>query len=64
MDVTISTGRVRGFRAGPEVVAHLGIPFADPPFGLHRFAASQPVTVWTRFATTGHPGFDGGAELA
>jgi para-nitrobenzyl esterase len=29
------------------VVAHLGVPFADPPFGPHRFAAPRPVTPWS-----------------
>ncbi|MCW2915307.1 MAG: putative carboxylesterase [Actinomycetia bacterium] len=43
--VGISHGKVRGsVRDG--VAAFLGIPYAEPPFGAHRFAAPQPVQPW------------------
>ncbi|MCS7479651.1 carboxylesterase family protein [Umezawaea endophytica] len=43
----IGSGRVRGFAAAPDVVAHLGIPFGEPPFGLLRFAPPRPVAGWS-----------------
>ncbi|MFD3665161.1 carboxylesterase/lipase family protein [Streptomyces sp. NPDC058659] len=48
MDIfTTSSGAVRGFRASADVVAVLGIPYAAPPFGVHRFREPAPVPAWT-----------------
>ncbi len=44
--VTVSTGRVRG-SAQDGVTRHLGIPYAQPPFGERRFAPPQPVPAWS-----------------
>ncbi|MEU3606874.1 carboxylesterase family protein [Streptomyces sp. NPDC035033] len=47
MDVFMTeNGAVRGFRAADEVVAVLGIPYAAPPFGPHRFRAPAPAAPW------------------
>jgi len=43
--VRTTSGPVRG-RARDGVHAFLGIPFAAPPFGPHRFAAPQPPEPW------------------
>ena len=43
--VSLSSGAVRG-RTVDRVSAFLGIPYAAPPFGPHRFAAPQPVAPW------------------
>lgn len=40
-------GRVRGRDPHRGVVAVLGIPYAEPPFGPGRFAAPRPRTPWT-----------------
>lgn len=40
-------GSVQGFRASPEVVAVLGIPYAAPPFGANRFREPFPAPAWT-----------------
>jgi para-nitrobenzyl esterase len=43
--VTTTAGRVEGrFEGG--AAAFLGVPYAAPPFGSHRFQAPQPVTPW------------------
>ncbi|WNI20617.1 carboxylesterase family protein [Streptomyces sp. ITFR-16] len=39
-------GRVRGRDPHDGVVAVLGIPYAEPPFGARRFAAPHPRTPW------------------
>lgn len=41
-----TSGSVRGFRASAEVVAVLGIPYAAPPFGAHRFREPFPAPAW------------------
>ncbi|MEU6847384.1 carboxylesterase family protein [Streptomyces sp. NPDC046716] len=40
-------GAVRGFRADSDVVAVLGIPYASPPFGAHRFQEPIAVSSWS-----------------
>jgi carboxylesterase type B len=47
MEAIVGTaqGRVRG-RVRDGVAAFLGIPYAAPPFGAHRFAPPQPVQPW------------------
>ncbi|MFF5973143.1 carboxylesterase/lipase family protein [Streptomyces sp. NPDC012769] len=48
MDIfTTENGAVRGFRASADVVAVLGIPYAAPPFGAHRFREPLPPAAWT-----------------
>ncbi|MFF0558027.1 carboxylesterase/lipase family protein [Streptomyces sp. NPDC004266] len=48
MDIFKTTsGAVRGFRASSDVVAVLGIPYAAPPFGAHRFREPAPAAAWT-----------------
>ncbi|MFD3331705.1 carboxylesterase/lipase family protein [Streptomyces sp. NPDC058700] len=48
MDLFRTThGAVRGFRASADVVAVLGIPYAAPPFGAHRFREPAPASGWT-----------------
>ncbi|MEU3750133.1 MULTISPECIES: carboxylesterase/lipase family protein [Streptomyces] len=48
MDIFKTThGAVRGFRASADVVAVLGIPYAAPPFGTHRFREPAPAAPWT-----------------
>lgn len=42
---TTSRGKVRG-RVVDRVAAFLGIPYAAPPFGAHRFRAPAPVEPW------------------
>src|SRR5688572_8358077 len=42
---TTQAGRVRGF-VDEGALAFLGIPYADPPFGPHRFGAPVPPTKW------------------
>ncbi|MFI0981724.1 GNAT family N-acetyltransferase [Streptomyces sp. NPDC021093] len=44
--VRVEQGRVRGLTAAPGIAAHLGIPYAAPPFGPHRFRAPQPPAPW------------------
>ncbi|WP_371635103.1 carboxylesterase/lipase family protein [Streptomyces zaomyceticus] len=46
-DFRTASGVCRGFRAAADVVAVLGIPYAAPPFGAHRFRAPLPVPAWT-----------------
>lgn len=41
-----NSGRVRGFRASEGVVAVLGVPYAEPPFGPRRFKEPQPAAAW------------------
>lgn len=40
-------GSVQGFRSSADVVAVLGIPYAAPPFGSHRFREPLPAPPWT-----------------
>ncbi|MFE2010536.1 carboxylesterase/lipase family protein [Streptomyces sp. NPDC059491] len=48
MDVFTTThGAVRGVRVSTGVVAVLGIPYAAPPFGPHRFRAPRPAEAWS-----------------
>ncbi|MFF9850548.1 carboxylesterase/lipase family protein [Streptomyces litmocidini] len=48
MDIFKTTnGAVRGFRASDDIVAVLGIPYAAPPFGSHRFREPAPAEAWT-----------------
>ncbi|WP_369147815.1 carboxylesterase/lipase family protein [Streptomyces sp. R44] len=48
MDIFKTTcGAVRGFRASDDVVAVLGIPYAAPPFGPHRFREPAPAEAWS-----------------
>ncbi|MFC8103079.1 carboxylesterase/lipase family protein [Streptomyces sp. NPDC057363] len=49
MDNTFETrsGSVQGFRAGADVVAVLGVPYAAPPFGARRFREPSPARAWT-----------------
>ncbi|MER5202028.1 carboxylesterase family protein [Streptomyces sp. NPDC002825] len=48
MDIFKTTsGAVRGFRASDDVVAVLGIPYAAPPFGAHRFREPAPADAWS-----------------
>nr|WSW64894.1 carboxylesterase family protein [Streptomyces sp. NBC_00995] len=44
--VTVS-GRVRGRAPARGIVAVLGIPYAEPPFGADRFARPRPRGAWT-----------------
>ena len=44
-ETTTQSGRVRGFVDEGALAFH-GIPYADPPTGLHRFAAPVPPTKW------------------
>src|SRR5262245_61447774 len=43
--VTVSSGVVRGARAG-GIDRFLGIPYAAPPFGERRFRAPQSASAW------------------
>ncbi len=54
--VHVTGGRVRG-RSYDGVSAFLGIPYAAPAVGAHRYRAPQPVVAWTgeRPATTPGP---------
>ncbi|MCP2331524.1 carboxylesterase/lipase family protein [Actinoalloteichus caeruleus] len=45
-EITTTSGRVRGRQAAPGVRAHLGIPYADPPFGPLRFRPPRPRRPW------------------
>ncbi|RAJ57977.1 carboxylesterase type B [Streptomyces sp. KhCrAH-43] len=42
-----AAGRVRGRAPVDDVVAVLGIPYAEPPFGENRFRAPRPRTPWS-----------------
>jgi para-nitrobenzyl esterase len=42
-----TNGPVRGFRTSADVVAVLGVPYAAPPFGAHRFRGPFPAPAWT-----------------
>ncbi|MFJ4969027.1 carboxylesterase/lipase family protein [Streptomyces sp. NPDC088755] len=42
-----NNGVVQGFRVADDVVAVLGIPYAAPPFGPHRFREPRPAPAWT-----------------
>lgn len=53
--VETSLGPVRGFHVGP-VRAFLGIPYAAPPFGPHRFAAPRPASPWREPRAADQPG--------
>ncbi|MGP3632614.1 carboxylesterase/lipase family protein [Streptomyces sp. 24-1644] len=48
MDIMATTrqGRVRGRAEEDGIAAFLGIPYAAPPFGTHRFRAPAPVEPW------------------
>lgn len=46
VDVTLSTGRVRGVDLG-GVVRFLGLPYAEDPVGVLRFAAPVPREPWS-----------------
>jgi para-nitrobenzyl esterase len=50
--VQTSAGTIEGLRS-QQAFAFLGVPFAAPPFGMHRMRPPQPVTPWTgsRLAT-------------
>ena len=43
--VRTAGGAIEGRRSA-SVVAFLGVPFAAPPFGVHRMRPPQPVTPW------------------
>ena len=45
-EAEVRDGRVRGLRPAPGATAYLGIPYAAPPFGPHRFRAPQPPAPW------------------
>jgi len=45
LTITTSRGKVAG-SATADVARYLGIPYALPPFGEHRFALPQPVPAW------------------
>ncbi len=45
MDVEVTGGTVRG-SVEDGVARFLGIPYAAPPFGEHRFRSPQPVVPW------------------
>ncbi|MGC1731341.1 MAG: carboxylesterase family protein, partial [Pseudonocardiaceae bacterium] len=45
MDVRTTSGTVRG-RPAEGLAVFLGIPFAQPPVGVLRFAAPQPALPW------------------
>lgn len=42
-----AAGPVRGRAPADEVVAVLGVPYAEPPFGGNRFRAPRPRTPWS-----------------
>ncbi|WP_031003729.1 carboxylesterase/lipase family protein [Streptomyces sp. NRRL F-5727] len=42
-----TSGTVRGFRAADDVVAVLGVPYAAPPFGSHRFREPVAAAPWS-----------------
>ncbi|MEU2246727.1 carboxylesterase family protein [Streptomyces sp. NPDC019224] len=42
-----ASGRVRGRAPAGDVVAVLGIPYAEPPFGENRFRAPRPRAPWS-----------------
>ncbi|MCX4445191.1 carboxylesterase/lipase family protein [Streptomyces sp. NBC_01789] len=42
-----ASGQVRGRAPAGDVVAVLGIPYAEPPFGAGRFRAPRPRTPWS-----------------
>ncbi|WP_226532994.1 carboxylesterase/lipase family protein [Microbacterium paraoxydans] len=44
---TLTCGIVRGTEEG-GVARYLGIPYAQAPFGEHRFRAPQPIGTWSR----------------
>ncbi|MGW7417022.1 carboxylesterase/lipase family protein [Streptomyces sp. NPDC054863] len=44
--VRVEQGRVRGLTVAPGIAAHLGIPYAAPPFGPRRFRAPEPPAPW------------------
>ncbi|WP_335337522.1 carboxylesterase family protein [Mycobacterium sp. JS623] len=46
VDVRTAAGVVRGSRWESGVAVFRGIPYAEPPFGLRRFAAPVPVARW------------------
>lgn len=53
----VSTGALRGTASG-GIVRHLGVPYAAPPVGAHRFAPPAPAPAWegVRDATAHGPG--------
>ena len=53
--VTITSGPVRGLRAG-EVSRFLGIPYAAAPVGDLRFVGPRPATPWTDVRDATRPG--------
>lgn len=42
-----TSGRVRGRAPADGIVAVLGVPYAEPPFGENRFRAPRPRTPWS-----------------
>ncbi|MEW2291230.1 carboxylesterase family protein [Streptomyces sp. NPDC006743] len=46
-DFRTTGGRVRGRRSVDGVVAVLGVPYAAPPFGPHRFRGPRPAPGWS-----------------
>ncbi|MFL1380463.1 MULTISPECIES: carboxylesterase/lipase family protein [unclassified Nocardiopsis] len=55
--VRVGTGELRG-TAQEGIVRHLGVPYAAPPVGEHRFAPPAPAAAWegVRDATAYGPG--------
>ncbi|MER5886246.1 carboxylesterase family protein [Streptomyces sp. NPDC001941] len=64
-DFRTTGGPVRGRWVADDVVAALGIPYAAPPFGPHRFHAPRPAPAWdgVRDATAFGPVAPQSAEL-
>src|ERR1700712_1110591 len=51
ISVQTKSGPINGFTEtfeGKEVNVFLGIPYAEPPIGDHRFSKPDPVQEWTQ----------------